>query len=65
MALETNPFAVKLQRLQIPAHMGNEVSVRGHTLRGDADNCIEVPKDIADELSHHGIKAAPEKPAKK
>lgn len=61
----SNPFVPTLMRLQIPPHMAQEVSVRGHVMKADADGVIEVPKDIADELMPHGLTKAAEKPAKK
>lgn len=62
-----NPFAQTMVRMQMPAGAGSSISVRGFTIEADADGCVEVPKEVAEDLKAHGLTPYVEKaaPAKK
>lgn len=51
----SNPFSLTMVRMQIPPGGGSTISARGFTIEADADGCVEVPKDVADELKCHGF----------
>lgn len=67
--MKANPFEQTMERMQIPPGCGTSISARGFTLEADADGCVEVPKDVAQDLRAHGLipvqrvteKAAPAK----
>lgn len=61
----SNPFLQSMTRLQIPAHMGNSVSVAGFFLEADKDGCIEVPAEHVSTLLAHGLTPAPKAEEKK
>lgn len=63
-----NPFAQTMVRMQLPPGMGASISARGFEVEADADHCVTVPKDVAEDLKAHGLtpyveteKAAPAK----
>lgn len=55
MGQPANPFLTSMVRLQIPAHMGTNVSIAGFSLHADDDGCVEVPKEHVPELKAHGL----------
>lgn len=57
--MKANPFEQTMERMQLPPGHGTSISARGYTLEADADGCVEVPKDVAQELRSHGLVPAP------
>ena len=60
---QANPFQQTMVRMQVPPGMGSSISVRGFTVDADADGCVDVPKEVVDELAQHGLVRAPKAPA--
>jgi hypothetical protein len=61
--MQPNPFSQTMVRMQLPADAGTSISARGFTLEADADRCVEVPKDVAEDLKSHGFTKAADKAA--
>jgi hypothetical protein len=51
----SNPFAQDMVKLQLPADMGDSLSVAGYLLKADKDRCVEVPKQYAKDLMAQGL----------
>lgn len=61
----SNPFQQEMVRMQMPADGGTAISARGFFLEADKDGCVEVPRELVEELKSHGLTLPGAKPAKK
>lgn len=55
----SNPFAVNMVKLYVPAGMSPSISVAGFDLAADKDGAIEVPKEHVPTLMAHGLTSTP------
>jgi hypothetical protein len=57
-----NPFSQSTVKAQAAPNMGSTFSCRGVSFEVDADGCVELPRDVFEELKPHGLSLAPPPP---
>lgn len=52
---KSNPFAVSMATLVVPAHMGSSLNVGGFEIEAGPDGTVDVPQAHVETLLAHGL----------